>query len=202
MHHCLATRLAFSLVALLAVGCSEPIKTVTLKGKLRPPSSEGVAGAPAHPSIANTPLLVTNLSGTLAKPEAARIHNSAGDFGFELRTDNLPVAGDFVKVAWQHPTRGGLMLERTYSLSRNQTGDIPGDLTDLSTLVTLGLEALRQTQPGRTVAPPTLLEDQLISASSVRGRFQSRYYGYLAGSEPAPGSDADLAQDSSDILFD
>ncbi len=201
MNHALATRLAASLVVLLVVGCSEPVKTVTLKGKIRPPSSEGVSGAPAQPTVANTPLLVSNLAGTLAKSEAARVQNAAGDFSFELRTDTLPAAGDFVKVAWAHPTRGGILLERTYSLNHNQTGEIAGDLTDLATLVTLGLESLRQTQPGRTVSPPTMLEDQLISASTLRSRFQTRYYSYLGGGEPAPGADADLAQDSAELLF-
>lgn len=201
MHHALAKRLSASLVALLLVGCSAPVKTVTLKGRLRPPSTEGITGAPSAPTVANSPLLVTNLSGSLARPEAARVLNAAGEYSFQLRTDDLPAAGDFVKVAWQHPTRGGILLERTFSLSKDQTGELQGDLSDLSTLVTLGLEALRQTEPGRMVAPPPLLENQLISASTVRSRFQARYYAYLAGGEPAPGADADLAQDSAELLF-
>lgn len=201
MHHAFANPLTIGLTALLLAGCSAPVKTVTLKGKLRPPSTEGMTSAPANPSFANSPLLVTNLAGTLAKPEAARVANAQGDYSFQLRTDNLGPGGDFVKVAWQHPTRGGILLERTFSLSKDQEGELQGDLSDLSTLVTLGLESLRQTEPGRTVASPLLLENQLVPASTLRGRFQSRYYGYLWGQEPAPGADADLAQDSSELLF-
>lgn len=201
MPHATSTRLAVCLAASLCVGCTGPTKTVTLKGKVRPPATEGLSNPAASPPLLNSPLLVTNLSGTLAKPQAARVTASTGDYGFELRTDTLPAAGDFVKVAWQHPTRGGILLERTFSLSKDQTGTIEGDLSDLSTLVTLGLESLRQTEPGRTVAPPPLLENQLVSAGTLRSRFQARYYGFLAGSDPAPGSDADLAQESADLLF-
>lgn len=201
MYNATSARLAAILVAALLAGCSGGVKTVTLKGKVRPPSSDGLSSPPANPSLANSPLSVSNLSGTLAKPEAARIGNAAGDYAFELRTDTLQAGGDFVKVAWQHPTRGGILLERTFSLSKDQTGELQGDLNDLSTLVTLGLESLRQTTPGRTVAPPPLLENELTQATSLRSRFQARYYGYLSGSEPAPGADADLAQDSADLLF-
>lgn len=197
MRHAFTTCLA----AALLVGCSSPVKTVTLKGKIRPPSSEGLASPPANPNMANSPLLVSNLSGTLAKQEAARVRNAEGEYDFALRTDNLPPEGDFIKIVWQHPTRSGILLERTVSLNKDQTGELPGDLNDLSTLVTLGLESLRQTSPGRAVAPPPILENQLLQSTTVRSRFQARYYGYLSGSEPAPGSDADLAQDSSALLF-
>lgn len=202
MHHATLTRLAAMLAAMLLAGCSSTAKTVTLKGKVRPPSSEGVSSPPTSPPLANSPLSVSNLSGTLAKQAAARIGNAGGDYSFELRTDALGPGGDFVKVAWQHPTRGGILLERTFSLSKDQTGEIQGDLNDLSTLVTLGLESLRQTNPGRTVAPPPLLENQLAQAAYMRSRFQSRYFGYLSGSDPAPGADADLAQESAELLFD
>lgn len=201
MHHATSTRLAACLVIMLLTGCSGPAKTVTLKGKVVPPSSEGLTNPPASPALANSPLQMSNLSGTLFKQDAARVLNSTGEFSFELRTDNLPAAGDFVTLAWRHPTRGGLLLERTYSVSKDQTGDLQGDLTDLSTLVTLGLQSLRQTSPGREVSPPPLLENQLIQATTLRSRFQARYYGYLGGSDPAPGADADLAQDSADLLF-
>lgn len=201
MLHATSMRLAACLVTVLVVGCSGSVKTVTLKGRLRPPSTEGLSNPPANPALAGTPVAVSNLSGTLAKDAASRVSNSEGDFSFELRTDNLPAAGDFVKLSWAHPTRGGILLERTFSLAKDQTGELPGDLTDLSTLVTLGLESLRQTTPGTAVAPPPLLENQLLAAASLRSRFQGRYYGYLGGSTPAPGSDADLAQESAAFLF-
>lgn len=200
MHHATSRHLAAILAAMLLTGCSGAVKTVTLKGKVRPPSSEGISSPPANPPVANSPLLVSNLSGTLAKAAAARV-GSAGEYSFDLRTDGLPAGGDFVKVAWPHPTRGGILLERTFSLSKDQTGEIQGDLSDLSTLVTLGLESLRQTDPGRTVAPPPLLENDLAQATYMRSRFQSRYFGYLSGSETAPGADADLAQESAAFLF-
>lgn len=200
MHHATSMRLAACLLAVSLAGCSGPVKTVTLRGKVRPPSSEGLTNPPGHPGLGGSALAVSNLSGTLAKATAARL-GSEGDFSFELRTDDLPAGGDLVKLAWPHPTRGGILLERTYSLSKDQTGELSGDLTDLSTLVTLGLESLRQTAPGSTVAPPPLLENQLIQATSLRSAFQGRYYGYLGGTEPAPGADANLAQDSAALLF-
>jgi len=199
--HANSTRLVACLLTVFLVGCSGSVKAVTLKGKIVPPTTEGLTNPPANPALANNPLQVSNLSGTLYKQDAAHVLNAAGEFSFDLRTDNLPTGGDFVTLAWRHPTRGGILLERTYSLSKDQTGDMPGDLNDLSTLVTLGLESLRQTSPGRTVNPPPLLENPLIQATTLRSRFQARYYGYLGGSDPAPGADADLAQDSADLLF-
>lgn len=186
------------------VACSPSAPSVTLQGRVRPPAGEGISQPPALPTMQGSPLMVTNLAGTLGKTEAATVTNAAGDFSFAVRTDTLPADGDWVKVAWRHPSRGGILLARTFRLTKGQTGTIQGDVTDLSTLVSLALEAQRQLDASRLLArSPQQLENELAAQAGggILGIFQQRFYAYLAGGATPPGADSDLAQDAVELLF-
>jgi hypothetical protein len=139
------------------------------------------------------------------------VANDEGDFSFTVRTDDLSEGGDWIKVSWRHPGRGGLLLSRTYRLTKGQTGTIQGDLSDLSTLVTLALEAERQIDTSRLLdtsgrpRSPQLLENELAAQAAgtggILGTFQQRFYAYLGGGTTPPAADSDLAQDAVEILF-
>ncbi|HEY9899422.1 MAG TPA: hypothetical protein V6D00_09595 [Pantanalinema sp.] len=204
--------LGLALAALSALAaCSAGTPSVTLQGRVRPPSSEGISQPAALPARKGSPLTVANLAGTLGKADAATVTNDQGDFSFDVRTDALSEAGDWVKVAWRHPGRGGPLLARTFRLTRGQTGTIQGDLTDLSTLVSLALEAERQLDASRLLdatgkpRSPQQLENELATQAAgtggILGTFQQRFYGYLAGGATPPGADSDLAQDAVELLF-
>lgn len=204
MSHVVPTGCSILLAGLLLVGCGPAVQTVTLKGTIRPPSTDGLTNPPANPSFVNSPLVVTNLAGTLGNT-STKISDPTGNFQVDLRTDTLAVSGEHVKVAWTSATRGGILLERTYLLSKNQSGTLEGDLTDLSTLTTLAIEDERQLDPSRLKDTPSALEQNLavLSAPSrtLLTTFQQHYYAYLANGPTPPGADANLAQDAVDLLF-
>lgn len=187
------------MLSLLLAGCSLGVPTVTLRGQVLPPA--GGSGF----SLAGTPLAVYALSGSQGKASAATVQDAQGHFQFELQTDSLASGGELVKLAWRHPTRGGILLERTYRLARDMRGEIQGNLTDLSTLVTLAIEAQRQLDPSLLPSTPDSLETSLqsltASSRSLLTLFQQRYNAYLAGATASPGADADLAQSAGEMLF-
>lgn len=205
-------RLALAIAAIAGLAaCSPAAPTVTLQGRIRPPSAEGIAQPAALPTIQGSPLMVTNLAGTLGKTDAATVTNGQGDFSFAVKTDTLPADGEWVKVAWRHPSRGGILLSRTYRLSKGQTGAIQADVTDLSTLVGLAVEVQRQLDAARLLdaagkpRSPQQLENELAAQAAGPGgilsTFQQRFYAYLGGAATPPGADSDLAQDAVEILF-
>lgn len=187
-------------LSLLLAGCSSVTQTVTLKGKVVPPSSPtpGIA-------IVNAPLAVFTLSGAYGKVVAATVQDAQGHFQFDLQTDRFSPGGELVKVAWRHPTKGGILLERTYRLVKNASGEISGNLSDISTLVTLAVEAQRQLDPSLIQAAPetyeTLLQSLTASSKSLLTLFRQRYDAYLGSGSVAPGADADLAQSAGEMLF-
>ncbi|MBO9541964.1 hypothetical protein J7643_15355 [bacterium] len=196
--------------ALLA-GCSAGESSVTLQGRIRPPSAEGLTQPAALPALKGSPLTVSNLAGTLGKTDAATVNDAEGNFSFAVRTDTLPAGGEWVKVAWRHPSRGGILLSRTFRLNKGQTGTLPAEITDLSTLAGLAMEAEVQRDASRLLdqsgkpRSPLLLESELAAqatgAGGILGTFQQRFYAYLGGAATAPGADSDLAQDAGELLF-
>lgn len=189
--------LLVALLALLLPGCSSLVATVTLKGRVQPPGGSL--------ALAGTHLAVYTLSGTQGKPAAATLQDVQGHFQFELQTDRFNPGGELVKLVWHHPSRGGILLERTYRLAKDMRGEIQGDLTDLSTLVTLAIEAQRQLDSAWVPPAPETLETSLTnltaSSRSILTLFKQRYEAYLAGGGAAPGADADLAQSAGEMLF-
>lgn len=188
-----------AMLSLLLAGCSLGVPTVTLKGRVLPPSIS--SGLP----LAGTPLAVYTLSGSYGKASAATVQDAQGHFQFDLETDRIESGGELVKLAWLHPSRGGILLERTYRLAKDMRGEIQGDLTDLATLVTLAIEAQRQLDPTLLPSTPDSLETSLqsltASSRSLLTLFQQRYNAYLAGAASPPGADADLAQSAGEMLF-
>ena len=191
--------------ALAMAACSGGVKTVTLKGQLALPPTDGVSSPPANPAVGNQPLLVTNVAGTLGKTGGVTTSGTGG-FQFDVRTDTLPAAGDTIRLAWLHPTKGGILLERVYALAQGQSGELDGDLSETSTLVALAVANQQQIDPSVLALGPVVLEQQLVQTASTPkttlvSAFRAAYYGYLASNSAAPGANADLAQSATDYFF-
>jgi len=190
------------LISLLVAGCSGQVDTLTVSGNIRIPISAASAF-----KIEGSPILISNLDGTLGNLKAATL-DAGGKFNFRIERASLPENPQWYKLVIMHPELNGPMLSRALVLSRGGAGAEAIEVSPYSSLTQMAIEYQYQLDPSRvpvTLSPVTL-EDTFVTrgdAFLLDNQFHVTYAQYASGSLAiAPAADSELAAEARALLFD